>query len=69
MTDDTPAHPTTCRVDPGLTRRLSMGMGTLTLAGAAFFGAVAPDTASATAPDTGTDPGMSTSSSNDSGEV
>lgn len=43
MSDETPAPRTTRRVEPGLTRRLSMGMGTLTLAGAAFFGVVAPD--------------------------
>lgn len=36
MTEET--SPRTRRMEPGLTRRLSMGMGTLTLAGAAFFG-------------------------------
>ena len=44
MSDETPEPTPTRRLEPGLTQRLSLGMGTLTLAGAAFFGVAAvPD--------------------------
>lgn len=43
MTDEHSTPPPTRRIEPGLTRRMSMGMGTLTLAGAAFFGVAAHD--------------------------
>lgn len=49
MSDENTAVPRTRRVDSGLAQRVSMGMGTLTLAGAAFFGVAAQhDTAADT---------------------
>jgi hypothetical protein len=47
MSEENTAEPTTRRVDPGLAQRVSMGMGTLTLAGAAFFGVAAQHDAAA----------------------
>lgn len=41
MSDENTAEPRTRRIDAGLAQRVSMGMGTLTLAGAAFFGVAA----------------------------
>lgn len=46
MTDEHSRPIPARRIEPGLTRRMSMGMGTLTLAGAAFFGVAAHDAAS-----------------------